>query len=176
MKPQKIILSLIFLLNFSIITSNAYGQGRVTPIADNIYAFSFGFDAVSEYNSLFIITNEGVIAIESVNTSHAKAFLAAIKKTTDQPVKYLLLSHNHWDHTGGGKVFKDAGAITIAHEEAIAWMKDNPHPDVMLPDFAWSGDKKTITLGNKAIELLYHGRNHGYGMTTFLCQRKKLLT
>jgi len=172
----KIIAQLSFALVFFIYTSStAYGQeGRVTPIAENVYAFSFGFDAVSEYNSLFIVTKEGVIAIESVNTAHATAFLKAIKSTTDQPVKYLLLSHNHWDHTGGGKVFQEAGAITIVHEEAMAWMKDNPHPDVILPDFSWSGDKKAITLGGKTVELLYHGRNHGYGMTTFFLPKEKV--
>ncbi|MCF6297199.1 MAG: MBL fold metallo-hydrolase [Flavobacteriaceae bacterium] len=175
MKTPKTISLLIFSLTFLLFTLNSYGQdGRVTPIADNVYAFSFGFDAASEYNSLFIVTDDGVIAIESVNTAHSTAFLKAIKETTNQPIKYLLLSHNHWDHTGGGKIFKEAGAIIVAHQEATEWMKDNPHSDVVLPDFSWSGEKKIIKLGDKTVELLYHGRNHGYGMTTFFMPNEKV--
>ena len=37
---------------------------------------------------------------------------------TDKPVRYLLHSHNHWDHSKGGQVFRDQGAKIIAHEEA----------------------------------------------------------
>jgi len=35
--------------------------------------------------------------------------LQAIQESTDKPVRFLLHSHNHWDHASGGQVFKDAG-------------------------------------------------------------------
>jgi len=37
---------------------------------------------------------------------------------TNQPIKYLIYSHHHFDHIAGGKAFKDAGARVIAHKRA----------------------------------------------------------
>lgn len=68
------------------------------------------------------VSLSGAIAIESVNTEHATGLLQAIRELTDQPVKHLLHSHNHWDHSSGGQVFKEVGAPTLAHVEACAWM------------------------------------------------------
>ena len=93
--------------------------------------------------------------------------------STDQPVKYLLHSHNHWDHANGGNVFREAGATIIAHEEAYVWMQANPGPDLVLPDEFWSGDKSEITLGGTTVELNYLGMNHGLGMTVFVHARNK---
>ncbi len=147
----------------------AQAQSNVVQVADGVYAF----DPQDGYNSMFVVTDEGVIAIESVNSRHAAGMLEAIRSVTDQPVKYLLHSHNHWDHANGGKVFREAGAKLVAHEEAIAWMAANPNPDLALPDESWSGAKTEITLGGRTVELHYLGMNHGLGMTVFLLPEEK---
>ena len=148
----------------------AHAQGGVIHVADGVYAF----DPLDGYNSMFVVTDDGVIAIESVNSRHAAAMLEAIRSVTDQPVKYLLHSHNHWDHANGGNVFREAGAKLVAHEEAVAWMAANPNPDLALPDESWSGAKTEITLGGRTVELHYLGMNHGLGMTVFLLPEEKV--
>ena len=139
-------------------------------IANGVYAYGPG----NGYYSMFVVTGEGVIAIESVNTEHAKGLLQAIAQVTDQPVKYLLHSHNHWDHSSGGQVFKDAGAKTVAHAEALEWMKVNIGRDMVVPDEGWSGNRKDIRLGDTTIELHYLGMNHGLGMTVFRLPKQKI--
>ena len=139
-------------------------------IANGVYSYGPG----DEYFSMFVVTSEGVIAIESVNTEHANGLLQAIRQVTDQPVKYLLHSHNHWDHASGGQVFKDAGAKTVAHAEASEWMKANTGQDMVVPDESWNGNRKDITLGDTTIELHYLGMNHGLGMTVFLLPKQKI--
>lgn len=143
---------------------------NVAKIGENIYSYG----GYGEYYSMFIVTSEGVIAIESVDSRHAKGMLEAIKEVTDKPVKYLLHSHNHWDHASGGQVFKDAGAKTIAHVEAYQWMKANTGKDMAIPDESWAGSKKDITLGETTVELHYLGMNHGLGMTVFLIPEQKV--
>jgi len=142
---------------------------HTAKVANGVY--SYGPDG---YFSMFVVTSEGVIAIESVNTEHANGLLQAIRQVTDQPVKYLLHSHNHWDHASGGQVFKDAGAKTVAHAEAIEWMKANTGQDMVVPDESWNGNRKDITLGDTTIELHYLGMNHGLGMTVFLLPKQKI--
>ncbi len=167
---RKICLTLLGGLTSLVFGAAAQAQGNVVEVADGVYAF----DPQDGYNSMFVVTDEGVIAIESVNSQHATGMLEAIRSVTDQPVKYLLHSHNHWDHANGGNVFREAGANIIAHEEAYAWMEANPNPDLALPDESWSGEKFEITLGGKTVELHYFGMNHGLGMTVFLLPEEKI--
>ena len=156
----------------SLVMNAAEAEEYTWKVADDVYRYgnpNFG------YFSMFVVTDEGVIVIEPINTEHSKSMLKAIKKITNKPVRYLLHSHNHWDHSKGGKVFRDQGAKIVAHAEAIEWMKANPHPDLVLPDQVWSGMRKNIVLGNKTIELHYMGLNHGLGMTAFLLPKEKVV-
>ncbi len=143
---------------------------NVGQISENIYSYT----ADGEYFSMFVVTSEGVIAIESINSMHAKGMVEAIGQITKLPIKYLLHSHNHWDHASGGQVFKDAGAKTIAHVEAFEWMKVNTGRDMAIPDESWAGNRKDITLGETTLELHYLGMNHGLGMTVFLIPEQKI--
>ncbi|PHN02478.1 MBL fold metallo-hydrolase [Flavilitoribacter nigricans] len=115
--------------------------------------------------SCFYVTDAGVIVIDPLDSVRATATLAAIRKVTDQPVKYVFYSHNHWDHISGGRVFAEDGPQFISHREAKEHI--TPHPDVVTPDSTWSGDRTTFRLGGKELELYYYGRNHGNGMTVF---------
>jgi len=156
-------------------SSLSYAKGipkHTLKVADGVYSYG---NPAKGYFSMFMVTDKGVIVVEPVNTPHAKGMLKAIRKITDKPIKYLLHSHNHWDHAGGGQVFKDAGAKIIAHKEAYVWMKANPHRDMRLPDKKWRGKRKKIKLGGRTLELHYLGMNHGLGMTVFLLPKEKII-
>ncbi len=157
-------------LGFLATPAFAAGTG-VTEVAENVYVFDPG----DHYNSMFIVTDEGVIGIESVSSQHAAGMLDAIKSVTDQPVKYLLQSHNHWDHASGGGVFREAGANIVAHEKAAEWLAANPGRDTVQPDDVWSGARRDITLGGTTVELHYMGLNHGLGMTIFRLPEERIV-
>ena len=143
---------------------------NIHQIAQNVYSFS----ANGEYISMFVVTDDGVMVFETMNSYHAKAMISEIKKITDKPIRYAFHSHNHWDHASGGAPFIKAGATTLAHEEAYAWMKANPGGDMTLPTQTWSGNRKDITLGDTTVELHYLGMNHGLGMTIFVLPESKV--
>ncbi len=58
---------------------------HVAKITEGVYSYGPG----DHYFSMFVVTSEGVIATESVNTEHAAGLLQAIREVTDQPVKYM---------------------------------------------------------------------------------------
>jgi len=145
-------------------------ENTAVEIADGIYSFSTN----GEYISMFVITNDSVLVFETMNSYHAKAMLSKIKAITDKPIKLALHSHNHWDHSSGGKVFVDEGADTLAHVEASAWMKANPYQDMIVPTKTWSGNLKKLELGGVQVELHYLGMNHGLGMTVFYLPESKV--
>src|SRR5882762_10408802 len=125
---------------------------------DNVYIFRNG-----NHQSMFVVTSEGVIATDPIaygRPTGGQTYVNEIRKVTDKPIRYVIYSHHHFDHIAGGKAFKDAGAIFIAHrraKERLAMLQD---PHTVLPDETIGDDGKTIVLGDTAIELTFLGLNH----------------
>jgi len=76
---------------------------------------------------------------------------AAIAKITPQPVKFVLNTHWHFDHTGGNENLGKAGALIVAHENVrkrmsvenfieFLGMKTQPDPRVALPVVTFTSD------------------------------------
>jgi glyoxylase-like metal-dependent hydrolase (beta-lactamase superfamily II) len=53
----------------------------------------------------------------------ARALLSEIRKITPKPIRYVVNTHYHLDHVAGDQVFKDAGAIIVAHRNVRAWIR-----------------------------------------------------
>lgn len=113
---------------------------------------------------MFVVTDDGVAVFETVNSAHACNMLVEIREITDQPIKYALHSHNHWDHASGGGVMQEAGAQTVMHSLAADWLEQYPGRDTSTPDIVWSGARRDIALGDVTIQLHYLGLNHGAGI------------
>jgi len=76
-------------------------------------------------NAIAIVSHDGVLVFDANGTpSAAAAVLAAVRKITAQPVRYLVLSHWHWDHWYGAEVYKAAfpDVKIVAHEKTRALM------------------------------------------------------
>ncbi len=95
---------------------------RVYKVADNVYcAVGFGIANVT-----MIVGRDGVIIIDVMESVEAaKAAFAELRKLTDKPVKAVIYTHNHTDHTIGVKAFVSeedvqAGRVDIyAHESLM---------------------------------------------------------
>ena len=147
------------------------GNYKLLEVAENIYSFG---DNMASF-SLVMVTDEGVIVGDSVNQNHAETMLDAIKSITDQPIKYLIYSHSHWDHTGAAQVFKDEGATVLSHVDARDWLLEHPNPNVIPADEVWEGNFKELSLGGKTLELHHFGPSHGEGMTVFYLPEEKIV-
>ena len=158
--PKRLMLITVLLLGlFSLSLTGFAQESSLTEVSDGIYSYGNGF-----IYSGIVVTDDGVAVIDPMNTPHADGMLQAIQGITDQPVVYVIYSHNHWDHIGGGQVFKDAGATIMSHVDARDWLLDHPNPDVVVPDEVWEDDIHILELGDKTIELHFFGENHGKGM------------
>ncbi len=98
---------------------------------------------------------------------------AAIKAITDKPVKFVVNTHWHGDHTGGNENFGKAGAIIVAHdnvrkrmstEQVLAFfnMKVPPSPKEALPVITFSIDT-TFHLNGDEIQALHMPSAHTDG-------------
>src|SRR5437667_10286002 len=139
---------------------------------DNVYIFRAG-----NHQSMFVVTSAGVIATDPIGYGRpqvASTYVDEIKKVTNQPIKYLIYSHHHFDHIAGGKPFKDAGAKFLAHKRAAERLKVLNDPHTVLPDETM-GDKKTVKLGDTTLELSYLGLNHSDSSIVMRLPKEKLL-
>jgi glyoxylase-like metal-dependent hydrolase (beta-lactamase superfamily II) len=122
-------------------------------IAPGVYSYSSG----GGYHSMFLVTDEGVVAFETVNTAHGEKMIEAIRGVTDQPIEYAMHSHNHWDHASGGGVFQAAGAETVMHSLAAQYIEAVPGQDTSTPDIVWDGNCHDIEIGGVTVQLHYLG-------------------
>lgn len=77
-----------------------------------------------ESNAGFIIGDDAVLVVDSFfHPNTARALLSEIRKITPKPVRYVVNTHYHLDHVAGDQVFKDAGAIIVAHRNVRAWIR-----------------------------------------------------
>ena len=58
----------------------------------------------------------GVVLIDDQYAPLTEKISAAIAKLSDAPVRFVINTHWHGDHTGGNESFRTAGAIIVAHE------------------------------------------------------------
>ena len=142
----------------------------VREVAENVFSFT----SSGLYISMFIITEEGVMVIDPDSVGHSTAMLEAIRRETSAPIRFLFYSHNHYDHSKGGQVWKDEGATIVSHLEAYEFIRSNPSPDLLLPDLTWSGHTFDVRLGGLTLQLFYFGLSHGLGMTAFLIPNLRL--
>ncbi len=138
-------------------------------LADNLYTFRHG-----AYRSLFMVTNEGVIVTDPLSPEAAADYRAAIAAVTDQPVRYVVYSHAHWDHARGGKIFKDEGAQFVAQERCVTNMQESPNADVVLPDITFR-DQYSVTLGDSSLDLYYFGPSHGTCLIVMIPRPHKMI-
>jgi len=143
----------------------------VQQFAEDTYAFVSG-----GYISLFIVTDDGVIATDPSSQGgpeRAEAYREAIASITEQPVRYLIYSHDHADHATGGEVFADT-ATFISHRIAVEKLAALNDPSTPVPEIAFN-DELSIELGGKTIELYYTGRNHSDNSIVLLYPERRLL-
>jgi glyoxylase-like metal-dependent hydrolase (beta-lactamase superfamily II) len=178
-RREEVMKRLIFILAVSAaLCSSALAQSsdedlkRYVPILPSVKAQFFDVDprlgyavknmgggmyVISDnmWQSAFFVTEDGVIVFDTPE-SFGKGIPAAIAKVTDKPIKYLVYSHVHKDHIGGSKAFKDIKDLKIVAVEGVAaFLKEQNDPNRLIPNVVFA-DRKTITLGGKAVELTRH--------------------
>jgi glyoxylase-like metal-dependent hydrolase (beta-lactamase superfamily II) len=153
-------------------------------VAANIYVVTGAPGVASQANrgfnsnAGFVITGEGVVVIDALGTpALGQALVNAIRKITDKPIRYVVLTHYHADHFYGLPALKAAGAQIWANrngrtylesgeaearlkqrqEDLRPWVDDST---VLVPADKWLDGDTVFTLGGVRFELVYLGPAH----------------
>jgi glyoxylase-like metal-dependent hydrolase (beta-lactamase superfamily II) len=122
--------------------------------------------------SLIVITTDGVLVVDGQgNVDQTREMVDWIKKTTTQPIKYVVIGSDHGDHTGGNAAFPEgvkyfvqpASAKTLADAGHLPANSDTvPH-------------KRVLHLGGTDVEILFLGRAHTGGDLSVYLPKDRVL-
>ncbi len=105
-----IVLTLIALFILPL-TSLAQEDTAVVPIRDNLHVLISPMGG----NVTVSTGKNGVFIIDDQLANRSTVIDAAIKGISDKPVKFIINTHYHFDHTGGNKFYGEKEAIIVAH-------------------------------------------------------------
>jgi glyoxylase-like metal-dependent hydrolase (beta-lactamase superfamily II) len=132
---------------------------EIRKIKDGLYVIP-GYDgAVTGGNVAVRVTSEGTIIVDD-RLPHSSAEIASkVKSVTPQPIKYVLSTHGHGDHTGGHPEFIKVAEI-IAHRNNRANMVRSK---LAAPPRVVFSDQAAVFLGGVEAQAIHFGRGHTNG-------------
>ena len=163
---------------------------KIIEIASNIYARLHD----NMTNSGIIVGDEGVLIIDSLSMpSFAKDLISDVKHITDKPIKYVIDTHAHWDHSWGNEEFNDV--TIIGHQNCYfemtdvdwneewrskivngddSWAKEANIVNITPPNLTFESSM-SLYIGGRQIELIYFGKAHTSGDIFINIPKEKIL-
>ena len=97
-----------------------------------------------------LVTDEGVLLVDDKFEIDHDNIMRLLRSVTSQPVKYVINTHHHSDHSGGNAKLQALDAVAIASDQARTRMVALNQSG--LPDFTVN-DRATLYVGGKTVEL-----------------------
>lgn len=144
-----------------LLTEEQLAQLRIRPVPgkDDLFILP-GFDGNMSGGSVAVlVTDEGVLVVDTKFTYSHADIVGQISAITNQPVRYVLNTHHHFDHAGSNADFLP-GAQIIAHRnvrENILRNNQSGPPNVIFDQSA------SVILGEHEVQALHYGRGHTNG-------------
>src|SRR5204862_2539667 len=111
---------------------NAPSKLNTVKIADDLFVIHNDF---VPGNTTALITNEGVILVDDKFEIDFPNIVAEVKKLTPQPIKYVINTHHHADHSGSNAKMQAMNVQVIASEQARENMVDAKQPGLPTMTF-----------------------------------------
>jgi len=166
-------------------------KSGLQEIAPNVFAHIHSGVGWDICNSGFIVGDDGVLVIDAMMVaSQVRPYLEEIRKVTDKPIRYLVNTHHHVDHSFGNQFYLPtdvvshrgcresmitAGADVESLSQRYPQYRDDWVQSRLTPASITYEDKMIVHLGDRVIELLHPGPAHTYGDTLVYLPREKVL-
>jgi glyoxylase-like metal-dependent hydrolase (beta-lactamase superfamily II) len=136
-------------------------------------------------NAGFVVTGAGVVVIDALGTPKlGKRLIATIRSVTEQPIKYLILTHNHPDHAYGASAFRAIAGISIVGHRGLLEYRGSEtmqrsvdyrrellpqdmadfrfvEPDIYAPEQPFRALR--LELGGQRFDVYNAGQHHSHG-------------
>src|SRR5580704_2667039 len=147
-------------------------QVKVQKLADNVYVLQSSGAQAGMGNIGVFTGDDGIVLVDSQLVELGPKIEAALKTVSDKPVKYVLNTHWHGDHTGGNAYFGKS-AIIIAQDNVRKKMETETDRRITnlllsLPVITFS-DQLTLHLNGGELHAIHfaHGHTDGDSLVLF---------
>lgn len=155
-------------------------------VADDIYVFTS--DLYAQVTAGAVITSEGAILIDTlVFPEEARAIRGFLEDRLLCPVRYVINTHYHADHTYGTCFFENAQVVAYSRcydlldtrgreglEQAKHHTPELRDVEIVLPHMVFDSGKITVHLGNKTVEM-WHSPGHSPDSIVCLVREDRVL-
>jgi glyoxylase-like metal-dependent hydrolase (beta-lactamase superfamily II) len=147
-------------------------QVTVTDLGNRTYMLSNGMSG----NVTVAVGDDGIIMVDGQHAPMHDKLKDAIAKLSPQPIKFLVNTHLHGDHTGGNVAFGKDGATIVAHENVkkrlasgsvsnMTGAQNAPLPPEGLPSRTYESGSITLEVKGRSAKLTHFARAHTDGDT-----------
>jgi glyoxylase-like metal-dependent hydrolase (beta-lactamase superfamily II) len=157
---------------------------QTEKVADGVFYLKGG-----THHSVAVEFTDHVVVIEApLNEERSLAVIAEVKKLIpNKPIRYVVNTHHHFDHSGGLRAYVDEGVTVLTHESNKEFYEQVfSAPRTLNPDrlarsqkkaaIETMGDKKALTDGARTLELhLIKGNPHNDGILMAFLPKEKIL-
>jgi glyoxylase-like metal-dependent hydrolase (beta-lactamase superfamily II) len=127
-------------------------------------------------NITVAVGTDGIVMVDGQFAPLSEKIGAAIKAISPLPIKYLVNTHFHGDHTGGNENFARAGVTVVAHDNirvrlaagtvvGLTGKRNPPRPPEALPRQTYFGGSITLEVGGRKAKLTHVANAHTDGDT-----------
>ena len=186
-----IIVSASVALSAPSLAQDAPDRMELRRVADGVFMME---NSRGSSNAVFVVTDDGVLVFDA-DIRTADQVLAAIRKTTDKKVRYIVTSHSAGDHATGMWTYREDKPTYIATRKQMrdlymqegakfAERKASPRPqdanyrdaELVLPDIAFEG-AMTLRFGGLTFQITEEGSAHSTSdVTVYIPQKRVFLT
>ena len=131
---------------------------NLIKVADDLYVIDGG----GAGNVAVYLTDEGVILVDDKYEQHFDEIMLNVRKVTQLPVKYVINTHYHADHSGGNTHFAPITQVistTMARRNIVNKVQPGA-PANMIPASVTFSREMSVFLGGKEVRALHLGRGH----------------
>ena len=131
----------------------------IREVVDGLYLIP-GFDGGQSGGNVAVrVTDEGVLVVDNKFPYSFDFITEQIANVTSQPIRYVLNTHHHDDHSGSNADFMDSADV-IAHKNARINIIRNEQPGAPRLVFT---DETAVFLGDAEVQMHHFGRGHTNG-------------
>lgn len=184
---------LLFLLLAPLAWAQQNGDVHVLPVQGNIYML------VGPGGNMTVQAGkDGVLLVDTMYAQAATQILTAVRGISKGPIRYIIDTHFHPDHTGGNEPLRMAGstisggnvqadikdsaegAQIIAHQNVLNRMSapngGQPIPSAAWPTDTYIGDEKGLYFNNEGVEIIHIPNAHTDGDSIVFFRRSDVIS
>jgi cyclase len=137
---------------------------RIEKVKENLYLISGQGGNAAAY-----VTKDGVILVDTKFERSHDEIIARLKSVTDKPIKFIIITHTHADHTGGIDKMQADGAVVISTSNTRQNMMKNGQAGV--PQIGFVGQVQVALGGNEVTAYQFRGHTSGDAVVLFPASR-----